>query len=376
MSVNGGSSVTTTISAKLVSGSTQLVSFSVSGLPSGATGAFSSATCTLACSTILTISTSGSTPEGNYPITLTSEGGGLKRSTVLNLSVLLALTVTTPTITQASYYVGKNGRDTHSCTQARSSTTPKLTIAAAIACVGSSGGAGANQTVEVLAGMYQESLSYSSDYTPFPSGTSWNAPFTLRGHAGDTVTIKASSGVNLQIGSKYPQYAIIQGFVFDGSNVDAQIALGNCCMGVSYLRFQNNSLINNKTCGFLGGGQYNEIVNNKIHGGGFNAVYTAGGAYCYPLYFSGTNSLIEGNEIYDFPSWGLHGYPGLQNNIIRNNIIHDFGWGDDRSSGILIYQGAGNSIYNNTIYNGTSAIGIGSATSNTVYNNTIYNMKK
>ena len=93
MSVNPGSSGTSSISATLMSGSAQSVSFSVSGLPSGATGSFSSASCTLTCSTVLTISTSGAIPEGSYPITVTSAGGGVKRSTVLTLTVTLALTV-------------------------------------------------------------------------------------------------------------------------------------------------------------------------------------------------------------------------------------------------------------------------------------------
>src|SRR5439155_26687862 len=98
-SVNAGSSVTETISGALVSGASQAVSFSISGLPSGATGSLSSTSCTPTCSTVLTISTSGSTPAGGYPITITSAGGGLKRSTVFTLSVTFALTVATPTIT-------------------------------------------------------------------------------------------------------------------------------------------------------------------------------------------------------------------------------------------------------------------------------------
>jgi hypothetical protein len=98
-SVNAGSSATNSISASLVSGNPQAVSFSISGLPSGTTASFSSASCTPSCSTVLTISTSGSTPVGNYPITVTAAGGSLKKSTVFTLGVTLALTVATPTIT-------------------------------------------------------------------------------------------------------------------------------------------------------------------------------------------------------------------------------------------------------------------------------------
>jgi parallel beta-helix repeat protein len=98
-SVVAGSSVTNSVSAALVSGISQAVSFSLSGLPAGATGTFSSPSCSPACSTILNISTTGSTPAGSFPITVTAAGGGVTKSTAFTLSVTLALTVATPTIT-------------------------------------------------------------------------------------------------------------------------------------------------------------------------------------------------------------------------------------------------------------------------------------
>jgi Concanavalin A-like lectin/glucanases superfamily/Chitobiase/beta-hexosaminidase C-terminal domain/Family of unknown function (DUF6298) len=98
-SVVAGSSVTNSIAATLVSGTSQTVSFSVSGLPSGATGSFSSASCTPTCSTVFNIITIGATPAGNFPITITSTVGGVTRTTAFTLSVTAALTVATPTIT-------------------------------------------------------------------------------------------------------------------------------------------------------------------------------------------------------------------------------------------------------------------------------------
>src|SRR5439155_24474088 len=123
----------------------------------------------------------------------------------------------TGTSSTASYYVGKNGSDSNSCTQARSSNTPKLTINAALACVGTSLGAGAGQIVEVMAGTYVET--FDSQFTVFPSGTSWSAPFTLRARAGDVVTWKNSGELNLRIFSGSPQYSIVRGFIFDGANL-------------------------------------------------------------------------------------------------------------------------------------------------------------
>ena len=99
-SVSTGSSTTTTITATLSSASSQSVSFTVSGLPSGATGAFSSVSCTPTCSSTLTVSTSGSTPAGNYQVSVSASGGGQTRTTSFNLSVSAAVSgiVATPTL--------------------------------------------------------------------------------------------------------------------------------------------------------------------------------------------------------------------------------------------------------------------------------------
>src|SRR5215467_3712136 len=68
-SVKAGSSVTNTIAASLVSGTSQQISFSVAGLPSGTMTSFSQGNCSPSCSTQLTISTSIATAAGSFPIT-------------------------------------------------------------------------------------------------------------------------------------------------------------------------------------------------------------------------------------------------------------------------------------------------------------------
>src|SRR5262249_3541997 len=96
-SVTAGSPVTNTISATLTSGSAQAVTFSASGLPVGATAAFSPASCSATCSSTLTINTSGSTPAGTPTIMVSATGGGVTRTSSFNLTVSLP-TVATPTI--------------------------------------------------------------------------------------------------------------------------------------------------------------------------------------------------------------------------------------------------------------------------------------
>jgi hypothetical protein len=99
-SVTQGSSVTTTITATLVSGTAQAVSFSAAGLPAGATAAFSPTTCSPTCSTSLTLQTSASTPTGtSTTITVTGTGGGLTKTTSFSLTVNPMPQVATPTIT-------------------------------------------------------------------------------------------------------------------------------------------------------------------------------------------------------------------------------------------------------------------------------------
>jgi hypothetical protein len=80
-----GGSGSTTITATLTSGATQSVSFSTSGLPAGATASFSPAACTPTCQSELTITTTGATPPGTYPLTVT--GSPLGRTTVFNLVI-------------------------------------------------------------------------------------------------------------------------------------------------------------------------------------------------------------------------------------------------------------------------------------------------
>src|SRR3989441_1045246 len=86
-SVPQGASVFTTTSATLVSGTTQAVSFSATGLPTGTTAAFSSTACSPTCSTGLTLSTTTPTPTGTYTITVTGTGGSVTKTTSFTLTV-------------------------------------------------------------------------------------------------------------------------------------------------------------------------------------------------------------------------------------------------------------------------------------------------
>jgi hypothetical protein len=87
LSAAQGASATNTITANLVTGSPEPVSFSASGLPSGASASFSQKTCSPTCSSLLTIATAASTPTGTYTITVAGTGGGVTRTTSFTLTV-------------------------------------------------------------------------------------------------------------------------------------------------------------------------------------------------------------------------------------------------------------------------------------------------
>src|SRR5215468_130960 len=111
LSATQGSSETNTVTANLVSGSPEPVSFTASGLPQGASASFSQKTCSPTCSSMLTIATAVSTSTGSYTIVVTGTGGGVTRTTNFSLTVnsstptaptpppSSASTLATPTIT-------------------------------------------------------------------------------------------------------------------------------------------------------------------------------------------------------------------------------------------------------------------------------------
>src|SRR3989442_145940 len=85
--VTQGASVSNTISAALVSGTAQSVSFSASGLPSGVTAAFSPTACSPTCSTALTLTAGASATTGTSTVTVTGTGGGVTKTTSFSLTV-------------------------------------------------------------------------------------------------------------------------------------------------------------------------------------------------------------------------------------------------------------------------------------------------
>jgi chitodextrinase len=77
-------------------GAIPTMSFTVFGLPTNTSSSFSSSSCQLDCSTVLTINTQSSTPAGTYPITVTGTVGSTTTTTSFNLTVNAPVADTTP----------------------------------------------------------------------------------------------------------------------------------------------------------------------------------------------------------------------------------------------------------------------------------------
>ncbi|WP_326823372.1 M4 family metallopeptidase [Streptosporangium sp. NBC_01639] len=85
--VQPGQQATTTVGTTTTSGSAQSVTFSASGLPSGATAAFSPASVTSGASSTLTISVPAGTASGTYNVIVTGDGASVDRTATFTLTV-------------------------------------------------------------------------------------------------------------------------------------------------------------------------------------------------------------------------------------------------------------------------------------------------
>src|SRR5579859_3389744 len=86
--ISAGGSTSYTASVSPINGFTGSISLSLSGLPSGATGSFSSSTISGGTgSSTLNVSTSGSTAAGNYTLTITGTSGSTSHTATVTLSV-------------------------------------------------------------------------------------------------------------------------------------------------------------------------------------------------------------------------------------------------------------------------------------------------
>lgn len=292
-----------------------------------------------------------------------------KLLTFLLLSVLLFLAAPAFAVTR---YVAKTGSDANSCAASTSTSTPKLTIAAGLACMA------AGDTVQIRTGEYAEIIKTSTQ--TIAAGTSWANAVTIMAYPGETVTIKPTGtpyAVVEMLGSTH-KYIIFDGLIFDALNVTNYVVNAGGTAG--HNRWINCEFKNSDRSSVLVGrdSHFNEFINNKIHDGG--SALTGANCCGYGIYLQGSDTLVEGNEVYNHTGYGIHNYSGYTNgshrNKIRKNFVHDntTDSGATASAGILIGSGDGNIAEFNIVKGHPYGIMVGfnGATNSKVYHNTVY----
>ena len=104
-SISPGTATSFAVNVQASGGFNSAVGFSVTGLPTGASAAFSPTSVTGSGSSTMTINSSSSTPLGSYPLTITATSGSLAHTASVTLNVSAAadftLTATPSTLTIA-----------------------------------------------------------------------------------------------------------------------------------------------------------------------------------------------------------------------------------------------------------------------------------
>lgn len=285
----------------------------------------------------------------------------------------------------ATYYVATTGNDSNPGTLNQPFKTFKQAI----------GLLQPGDTLYVRGGLYTERMDFQSPVRKTGTANAW---ITVAGYRGETVTLQFADTATNSYGPikirGASAYFIFENLVLDGVNGSDgsfwQIRDGN-----HDFILRNLEIKNFKGSNLIISGHNVQVINCKIHDS--TPVTTA---RRYGIYFSkGDNVVIEGNEIYNQPGGGIHGFPGPINNaIIRNNIIHHNNWmANSNVPGILIFAdidytqyGPGVidnvQVYNNLVYSncvnqpeGSKSCGgiqaANGAKNVKIWNNTVYGNK-
>ena len=157
-----GASTTYTATVTPSGGFTGTVSFSVSGLPAGATAAFNPTSVTTSGSSTLTVTTAATTPTGSFPLTITGTSGTLSHT------ASVTLVVTAPVVGDFS-------------------------IAATPASATVTAGAGTSYTATVTgSGGFTGTVSFSASGLPAGASASFN-PASVAGSGSSTMSVTTST---------------------------------------------------------------------------------------------------------------------------------------------------------------------------------------
>jgi Chitobiase/beta-hexosaminidase C-terminal domain/Family of unknown function (DUF6298)/Right handed beta helix region len=361
-SLVAGSSVTNSVSTTLTSGSSQAVTFSASGLPTGATASFSSTSCSPACSSTLTINTSGSTPAGNSTITVTASGGGLTKTTTFSLNVsLLEVKATTRYVHPGC----PNGASTYNPSGAGSCTGGSSLVYSTIN--NGLNAMSAGDILDIRAGTYNEQIDLLNRFisSSYPTGT------FIQGHVGETVTLLPTSfsGTGMVVFIRGNTYITFKNLIFDGRHSTERVLFAENFARFDGVHLQNCGMVNLSPCAGALIGPDVEFLNGSSHDNGTtSAPYNFTGAQApYGFYWAGARGVLRNSKIYNNGGYGIHGYSasgGVDDVIIEQNEIYNNGgnyWqtasGERKdSTAILMFTGNRATIRNNLL-RGSAASG-------------------
>lgn len=304
--------------------------------------------------------------------------------------ILVVLTILLSAVSvsaQTTFYVSTTGNNANDCTQAQSTSTPKLTLASALGCVTP----GAGDIIKMRGGTYAVGV-----IDP-PSGTSYANALTITNYPGETVTINGiDTDPALWITGPH-SYVIIGGDVpcSNGSSchfvIDAApTTSGNCIKWTSVsagIKPPDHIRLINAECkganfsgiltadrGVAGQGFY-DFQYLHVHDNGSRANLDHG------LYLETPSNLVEYVDTHDNAAYGLQFDNGpTDNSIARFNKIYHNAQIVGGGGGVYLHNTSTGPIdfYNNLIYNnndGTDSNGYGIQVRTHgahVYNNTFY----
>ena len=310
------------------------------------------------------------------------------------IGTCILVTAFLPTISAraGTYYVAPTGNDANTCTQAKTTSSPKKTIPAGVKCL--VGG----DTLIIKAGKYIGQQIYN------PPAGSASAYTVIKGDPAGARPILVPDATKLQHGFycdkgspcsyiEIRNLEITKGYY--GAKLSGSSAVGyphhiRLIGNVIHDTKQSALFVSTSNTGFLGGDhliQGNEFYNNGIgtpnYSFGLNTIYNPG-----------NRTIVERNKFHNIPNgiaiW--HKDKLIQNVIIRSNVFYDIGrpsinpWQKGSTNygaiGVSV-PGGGHKIYNNIIYRSGDeasfrAIVVSKANggdTNHVYNNTIYDIK-
>jgi parallel beta-helix repeat protein len=343
--------------------------------PSGGnfTGSASVTMSTPTANSSIYYTTDGSTPSQSStpytgPMTVTANAtikarafrSGYNPSTVTSAPFLISPASLLPQTTGTAYYVAKSGSNSNSCTRARSMSTPKLTVAAGLACM--VGG----DTLVISSGTYDEYIRNSQ----LISGSDDSRRTFIMARPGDTVILRPTGGDPATGGVVWinnKSYITFDHLVFDGVNTSGGPTFYMNHASASGITLQNSQIMNSfgESCITITGANH-KVISNIVHDCG-DSVLDHG------IYIGvSDNALVEYNEVYNVRfGFGIHLYhTPINNAIVRYNRVHNGGY-----RGMIIGSGNDNRAYGNQVWNHPST-GIEvayQAINNKVVNNTIYN---